>query len=330
MLEDDIKMTKSAFSMTVKDDDHGKRFDYFVAEKIEDCSRSSVAELITSGHISINSKKKKPAYKVKPGEIVTGSIPPPPAIEFEPEDIPLDIIYEDEDLIVINKQSGLVVHPAPGNWTGTLVNGLLYHFPDLEDDGCELRPGIVHRLDKETSGALVVAKNRKIHMVLSEAFKSRSVYKEYVAVVYGDLKADSGIIELPIGRHKIDRKRMSVNSSKSKSAETHWFVEERYGSATKIKLIIKTGRTHQIRVHCQSMGHPVVGDPVYSGKKNSFVKKYGKISESIFKQVSRQMLHSRFLQLKHPRTKEIVSFEAPVSEDINSLINKLNTTKLNS
>ncbi len=235
MLEDDSKMTKSAFSMTVKDDDHGKRFDYFVAEKIENSSRSSIAELISDGLILINSKKKKPAYKVKPGEIVTGSIPPPPAIEFEPEEIPLDIIYEDDDLIVLNKQSGLVVHPAPGNWTGTLVNGLLYHFPGIEDDGCELRPGIVHRLDKDTSGALVVAKNRNIHMGLSDAFKSRSVYKEYVAIVYGDTKADSGIIELPIGRHKVDRKRMSVNSNKGRSAETHWFVEARYGSATKIR-----------------------------------------------------------------------------------------------
>lgn len=330
MIEAKSKMIKSAFSMTVMDDDHGKRFDYFVAEKIESSSRSAIAELIIDGHIFVNSRKKKPSYKLKPGELISGSIPPPSAIEFEPEKIPLDIIYEDDDLIVLNKQAGLVVHPAPGNWSGTLVNGLLFHFPEIDDSTSELRPGIVHRLDKDTSGALVVAKSRDIHMKLSEAFKSRSVYKEYVAVVYGDIKADSGVVELPIGRHLVDRKKMSVKSKKSRPAETHWFVEERYGCATKIKLIIKTGRTHQIRVHCQSLGHPVVGDQVYSGKKNSYVKKYGKKNELIFKQVKRQMLHSRLLQFEHPRTKKMVSFEAPIQEDIYTLINKLSITKLTS
>lgn len=330
VLEDDSKNIESAFSMTVMEDDHGKRFDYFVAEKIENCSRSFIAELISDGYIFVNSREKKPSYKLKAGELVSGSIPPPPEVDFEPENIPLDILHEDDDLIVLNKQAGIVVHPAPGNWSGTLVNGLLYHFPDIDNQDHEMRPGIVHRLDKDTSGALVVAKNRHVHMKLSEAFKSRAVCKEYVAVIYGDIKDDSGVIELPIGRHKVDRKKMSVNSPKGKPAETHWFVEERYGCATKIKLNIKTGRTHQIRVHCQSAGHPVVGDPVYSGKKNSFVKKYGKKNELIYKQVKRQMLHSRFLQFEHPRTKEVVSFEAPVPEDINDLIRKLKITKLTS
>ncbi len=330
MFEDNSKIIKSAFSMIVTEDDHGKRFDYFVAEKIEDSSRSIITELIGKGTILVDSRQKKPAYKLKPGELITGTIPPLPAVEFKPEEIALDIIYEDSDLIVLNKQADLVVHPAPGNWSGTLVNGLLYHFPEIEGVESELRPGIVHRLDKDTSGAMVVAKNRKTHIRLSEAFKLRSIYKEYTALVYGDIKGENGVIELPIGRHTSDRKKMSVNSKKSRHAETHWFVEERYGCATKVKFIIKTGRTHQIRVHCQSMGHPVVGDSVYSGKKNNFIKKYGKQKEVIFKKVKRQMLHSKVLKFSHPITNEKMSFAAPISEDIKSLIKELITTKLNS
>lgn len=316
--------------MTVNDGDHGKRFDFFLAENISELSRSAAADLINGGYILVSLKKKKPAYKVKSGEHISGTIPPPPAIDFEPEEIPLDILYEDDDIIVLNKQPDLVVHPAPGNWSGTLVNGLLFHFPGIDDHSTEMRPGIVHRLDKDTSGAIVIAKKRSVHMVLSNAFKEREVYKEYSAVVYGDIKSDSGVVNLPIGRHNTDRKIMSVNSKNGKPAETHWFVEKRFGCATILKLIIKTGRTHQIRVHCKSLGHPVVGDQIYSGRKNSFIKKYGKKNEVIFNSVNRQMLHSRLLRFNHPVSGKRISIDAPLPDDMNDLIEKLNLTKLTS
>lgn len=323
MFENKSAKEKSAFSMKVNDDDHGKRFDCFVAENLEDCSRNLISDLISRGIILVNNSRKKPAYKVRLCDSITGSIPSPPPLSFKPEKIDLDIIFEDDDIVVLNKQAGLVVHPAPGNWSGTLVNALLYHFPGIEDSEGEIRPGIVHRLDKDTSGAMVVAKTRKAHLRLSGAFKSRAVHKAYSAVLYGRLKEDKGIIDLPVGRHPSDRKKMSVKSKNGRHAETHWVVQERFSGATLVDCVIKTGRTHQIRVHCQSMGHPVVGDPVYAGKKKSFNKQYGKENLALFQQISRQMLHSRHLKFTHPITDKELVFEAALPCDMNYLINKL-------
>lgn len=250
-------------------------------------------------------------------------IPPLEPIPFEPEKITLDIIYEDRDILVINKQPGLVVHPAPGNWTGTLVNGLLYHYPGIESCGDEIRPGIVHRLDRDTSGVMVVAKNRDALLSLSEMFRSRDVVKKYIAIVYGSVKNNSGVIELPVGRHPVDRKKMSTVSTRGRRAETHFWVEKRYGAASQLLCEIKTGRTHQIRVHCQSMNHPIVGDTVYTTGKLQKNRNPIRSIDRILSNITRHMLHSHCLQFTHPVTHQSMTFQAPLPQDMTDLINHL-------
>ena len=254
---------QSAFTILVKEPDSGKRLDLFVASRISSCSRSIAAGLIHNGQIRVQGAAKKPGYRIKAGDEICGHIPPPETVSFKPEPVKIDILYDDDYIIVANKEPGIVVHPAPGHYTGTLVNGLLYHYPEREGiGGDQLRPGIVHRLDKDTSGALVIAKNAAAHHNLTRQFKSRRVIKEYLALVHGEMESDSGAISLPIGRHSVDRKKMSTRSRKSRAAETMWRVRERFDRATLIELILKTGRTHQIRVHCAAVKHPIVGDPV--------------------------------------------------------------------
>lgn len=308
------------FSFLVDETDAGKRLDLFIASRISVCSRALAASLIRSGTIRVQGESKKPGYKVRIGDTVYGQIPSPTPVSYLPEPIEIHILHEDEHLIVINKQPGIVVHPAPGHYTGTLVNGLLYHCPEIEGIGGKLRPGIVHRLDKDTSGALVAAKNDAAHRSLALQFKSRRIKKEYLAVVHGEMAADSGAISLPMGRHPIDRKKMSTRSRKSRSAETSWRVRERFGGVTLIELELKTGRTHQIRVHCAALNHPIVGDPVYGNRKadkNLLSGKARCIS------VSRQMLHAWRLGFTHPATGMAVIFEAPMPEDMRNLINGL-------
>jgi 23S rRNA pseudouridine1911/1915/1917 synthase len=215
------KNTQGAFTLIVDDENTGKRLDLFVTEKIESAQRTRVSDLISEGSILVNGILKKPSYKVKSTDSVDGVIPPAETHHFSPENIALDIIFEDDDIIVINKQPGLVVHPAPGNWSGTLVNGLLYHYPDIKSGGNDCRPGIVHRLDRDTSGVMVIAKNQKSLLKLSDSFQLRHVKKEYLALVHGQLKSDSGIIDSPIGRHPVDRKKMSVVSSRGKIGRAH-------------------------------------------------------------------------------------------------------------
>jgi 23S rRNA pseudouridine1911/1915/1917 synthase len=215
---------------------------------------------------------------------------------------------------VINKEAGLVVHPAPGHYTGTLVNGLLYHCPDLTGVGGEIRPGIVHRLDKDTSGAIVVAKNDTVHNNLSLQFKSKKIKKKYLALVYGEIESDSGTISLPIGRHPIDRKKMSTISRKGRSAETSWRVKERFCGVTFLELSLKTGRTHQIRVHCATINHPIVGDSVYCSRK---------AVKSLIKSIPRQMLHAWCLGFTHPITQKFMSLEAPIPQDMSKVLNEL-------
>jgi len=303
----------------------GIRLDVFLTERLPDCSRSFAGQLIAGERVKVNGQTRKPGYRLKAGDTVSGCIPPPKPSGFLPEPIPLHILYEDQDIVVINKPPGLVVHPAPGHATGTLVNALLYHCPDLGGIGEELRPGIVHRLDKDTSGTLVVAKNASSLEHLAAQFKERSVRKDYLALVHGEMAADCGTIRLPVGRHPVDRKRMSTHSRKGREAETGWRVVRRLSGFTLLELRLKTGRTHQIRVHCAAIQRPIVGDPVY-GRQKAAANAPG--IHALLAPVRRQMLHAWRLEIDHPRSGERMAFESPLPEDMGRLIAELSDRSL--
>jgi len=317
-----------AFSICVANPDQGRRLDVLVASHLSNCSRSFAANLISNAEIRVDGKPKKPGYRVKAGDKIEGRIPAPEPIGFKPEPIEINRLYEDKHLVVINKPPGLVVHPAPGHYSGTLVNALLYHCPDLKGIGGALRPGIVHRLDKDTSGALVVAKSADAHEYLAGQFKARTVQKTYLALVFGEFGETAGTIRLSIGRHPTDRKRMSTKSRKRREAETKWEICEQFNAITLLKLHLKTGRTHQIRVHCAAMDHPIVGDPVYRPRKlmKNITKTYSTLPLSMadaLKAVNRQMLHAWRLGFVHPKTGEKMVFEAPLPRDMAALLEKL-------
>ena len=316
------------FTILAGDADHNRRLDAIVAAHLPDCSRSLAANLIGNHKILVDNQPKKPGYRVKFGEQIHGRIPAPVAVEYKPESIPLDILYQDSDVVVLNKPAGLVVHPAPGHASGTLVNALLHHCPDLGGIGGEIRPGIVHRLDKDTSGTMVVAKNAAALEALAKQFKDRTVRKTYLALVYGELKKDAGTIDLPIGRHPVHRKQMSTTTRKGRQAETVWQVREQFPGIALLELTLKTGRTHQIRVHCAAMGRPVVGDPIYRNRK--LLKKNDKLSKAIpspladqLQTIPRQMLHAWRLGFVHPQTGHGMSFESPIPADMQALIDAL-------
>ena len=294
----------------------GARLDTFVSE-VTELSRSAAVKLIESGEITVSGVPVSKKHTLNAGDKVEIRIPEPEPYEAVAEDIPLDIVYEDEDVIVINKPSGMVVHPAPGNYTGTLVNALLYHCRDsLSGIGGVMRPGIVHRIDKDTSGLLVVAKNDTAHKDLSEQLEYHGVIREYHAIVRGGFKSDTGTVDLPIGRHPVDRKRMAVLTSPTahaKRAVTHYEVLRRYGAITYLKLVLETGRTHQIRVHMSHTGHPLLGDTVYGGGKSRFEREHARL-------LSGQVLHAKKLSFIHPITNERVSFECPLPSEMIDLI----------
>ena len=315
-------MTPSdAFNIVVNPADSGQRLDVFIANQIEGLSRSRSANLILAEAVKVNGEYKKTGYRVCCGDRITGSIPEPEPVDIFPEAIPLDIIYEDRDFLALNKSPGIVVHPAPGHESGTLVNALLHHCPEIGPIGGELRPGIVHRLDKDTSGVLIVAKNESAHAHLSAQFSERNIIKTYLALVTGQVKENTGRIELPIGRHPVDRKRMSTTSRKPRPAETDWRVRERFNGMTYLELNLKTGRTHQARVHCAAIQHPIVGDPVYGSRKPA--KKMPEEVFSILKGIHRQMLHAWRLECMHPAGKGTMRFEAPLPEDMERIISAL-------
>ncbi|MDY6950822.1 MAG: RluA family pseudouridine synthase [Thermodesulfobacteriota bacterium] len=293
----------------------GRRLDTVIAERLPPLSRSYAGRLIRSGRITVNRLPKKPGYVIKCGDIVSAEIPPPEPVDCIPEPIPLSVLHEDGHVIVVNKPPGLVVHPGPGHQTGTLVNALLHHCRDLAGIGGELRPGIVHRLDKDTSGTMVVAKSDMAHESLSGQFKKRQVEKRYLALVYGKMMESSGVIDLPIGRHPVDRKKMSTRSRRSRSTETRWRKKETFHGTTLIDVDLKTGRTHQIRVHTASMGHPVVGDTTYGGKRR-WKEVQPRDVQVILSAVKRQMLHAWRIAFLHPHTKKRLRFESPVPEDM--------------
>lgn len=287
------------YEFNVGENEESLRLDVFLSEQ-EDLglTRSRIQGLIQEKMVMVNDLPGKANYKLKIGDKVTVSVPPPKELIIQGEEISLDIIYEDEDLIVINKPQGMVVHPANGICSGTLVNALLAHCKDLSGIGGVTRPGIVHRLDKDTSGLLVVAKNDLAHLSLAEQIKERQVKKTYLTLVYGNMKNDQGTIEAPIGRHPVDRKKMAVVFRTGKPAITHYRVLKRFGNYTYLEIDLETGRTHQIRVHLAYIGHPVVGDPVYSSK-NKF-------------NLPGQFLHSARLVFTHPRSGEEMEFSAPL------------------
>ena len=317
-----------AFTIVVHESEQDRRLDALVAVHIPDCSRSQAAYLIGKHEILVDNQPKKPGYRVKSGEHILGRIPAPEPLEYKAEPIALNILYQDRDIVVLNKPAGLVVHPAPGHPGGTLVNALLYHCPDLEGIGGELRPGIVHRLDKDTSGTMVVAKNGAALESLARQFKTRTVSKKYLALVFGEFRNEVGTIDLPIGRHPVHRKQMSTTTRKGRQAQTVWKVREQFSGLTLLELTLKTGRTHQIRVHCSVMGHPIAGDPVYGPRKlpTKLAKKHSALGPDVsdhLKNLPRQMLHAWQLGFSHPRTGEPVAFESPLPEDMRELLAKL-------
>ena len=296
-------------TVTAEAEDAGTRADVFLAAKLG-VSRSNMQKLLEDGRVKRGEKIIKANYKVRAGEMFVVDIPEPEPIEAVPENIPLDIIYEDDDVVVLNKARGMVVHPAPGNYTGTLVNALLYHCSNLSGINSAIRPGIVHRLDKDTSGIMIVAKNDAAHISLSQQIQSKTAVRTYLAVVRGNIKTDSGTIETQIDRDKTDRKKMAVVKEGGRDAITDYEVLERFGKYTLVRCKLRTGRTHQIRVHMEYLRYPLVGDPKYSPMKTPFG-------------IKGQALHSHTLEFTHPRTGERMKFEAPLPEDMHKIITRL-------
>ncbi len=287
------------------------RCDKYIAECVEGVSRSYIKKLFEEGKILVNNAPKSASYKLKAGDIISFSLPEAEEIDALPEDIPLDIVYEDDELLVINKPRGMVVHPAPGNSSGTLVNAVLFHCEGkLSGINGKMRPGIVHRIDKDTTGLLVVAKTNDAHQFLSDQLGDRSLSREYYALVHGNIKEDSGTVDAPIARSENDRKKMTVTYKNSREAVTDFFVEERFGTYTLVRCKLRTGRTHQIRVHMKHIGHPIVGDKTYGVKKEEF-------------NLIGQLLHAGKIGFIHPITNEKVYYTAPLPEDFEKVLSLL-------
>ena len=300
---------------TVALEDAGKRADVFLAEKLN-LSRANIQKMMDAERITVGQKVVKANHKVKDGENFVIRYQEAVPLELIAENTPLDILYEDQDVVVVNKARGMVVHPAAGNYTGTLVNALLYHCKNLSGINGVIRPGIIHRLDKDTSGVMIVAKNDAAHTSLSEQIQTKSARRTYLVVVRGNVKQDSGRIETLIGRDSKDRKKMSVVSKNGREAITEYEVLERFGRFTLLQCRLLTGRTHQIRVHMEYLGYPLVGDPKYSPMKTPF-------------SIQGQALHSQTLEFTHPRTGERMCFEAPLPEDMHKIVTRLRLGQFN-
>ena len=292
-------------------EDQQMRLDKYLSEQFPEQTRSYLQKLIKDGKVTVNGKNVKTGYQLSKGDEVYVNIPEPKELDVEPQKMDLDIVYEDEDVILINKPKGMVVHPAPGHTTDTLVNGLLYHCKDnLSGINGVARPGIVHRIDRDTTGILIVCKNDMSHNSIAAQLKEHSINRRYRALVHGNLKEDTGTVEGSIGRHPIDRKKMAINEKNGKPAVTHYTVLERFGNYTLIECKLETGRTHQIRVHMTSIGHPLVGDEVYGPAKCPF-------------KLQGQCLHAMVLGFVHPRTGEYMEFSADLPEYFEDLLRKL-------
>lgn len=304
----------------------GLRLDIFLSQKGLGVSRSQLKKSVDDNLVRVNQANTKVGYRLKQGDHVHISIREPAIYHALPEDIPLAVVYEDRHIIVVDKPAGMVVHPAAGNYQGTLVNAILYHCKDLSGIGGILRPGIVHRLDKDTSGLLVVAKSDEAHQGLGGQFKRHEVRKTYKALVYGNPKEDEGIIDAPVGRHPVDRKKMSTKSRRSKEALTRWRVHERYGAATLLRVDIVTGRTHQIRVHLTALGYPVVGDSLYGNPKRANIVD-NTLLRARLKAMKRQALHAGEIGFVHPIGRQNMTFSSPLPDDIARLCHVLRDCK---
>ncbi|MGQ9678384.1 MAG: RluA family pseudouridine synthase [bacterium] len=300
----------------------GKRLDLYLVLSGIGISRNKAQNLIASGKALVNGKRVKPSYRIRPGDEISVEFENEPEITIEPVPMDLNIVYEDPEVIVIDKPAGLVVHPARGNWTNTLVNGLLYHCQTLPPRfDSPLRPGVVHRLDKDTTGLLVLAKTDEALSSLGNQIEQRTVVREYLAFAWGDFERSSGTIDAPIGRHTIDRLRMAVTPFAARNALTNYEILRRYSVCTYLRLRLKTGRTHQIRVHLQHIGHPVVGDPEYGGRSPNVLnqKEHLQVFKEILTIVHRQALHATRLGFVHPRTKKYLEFTSPLPPDLERL-----------
>ena len=283
-------------------DQAGERADAFLARSVPDLTRSAAQRLLEEGAVTLGGRPVKKNYKTTPGDTLDVVLPDPEPVDVVPQNIPLDIVYEDADVVVVNKPVGLVVHPAPGHPDGTLVNALLYHCgSSLSGINGELRPGIVHRIDRDTSGLIIAAKNDKAHLALAAQLQDHSLARVYEAVAVGNLREDSGTVDAPIGRHPVDRKRMAIDHKSGRNAVTHWTVLGRYPGYTHVQCKLETGRTHQIRVHMASLGHPLLGDVVYGSKKP-------------WPGLAGQCLHARKLTFIHPSTQQLVELECPLPD----------------
>lgn len=309
-----------------------ERIDLFLTHHIENASRTKVQEAIDSGFVLVNGKRVKSSHQVSPGQVISVAIPKPPAPEIAPEHIPLEIVHEDDDLLIVNKRAGMVTHPAFGNYTGTLVNALLFHCKNrLSDAGDAARPGIVHRLDKDTSGLMVIAKDDHVHAALAKQFSDRTIDREYWAIVWGRFTGGkrkgsrSGVIEASLGRSKSDRKKITVNSE-GKNAVTEYMVLEEFEFLSLVKLKLRTGRTHQIRVHLHHIGHPVFGDPTYGGRRIAWGatdrQKKEKVNE-LLKLIHRQALHAKTIGFIHPHSREKMKFDSALPEDMHAILELL-------
>jgi 23S rRNA pseudouridine1911/1915/1917 synthase len=308
--------------LTVGDEAAGARLDSFLSSQINEISRTKIQRAIEDGDVLVNERAVKPSYRLRAGDRVEIDLPAPPMVELLAEPIPLAIVYEDDDLIVIDKPAGMVVHPGAGVVSGTLANALVYHFNELSGAAGRTRPGIVHRIDKETSGLLVVAKNDAAHERLSDQFRDRQVFKMYVALVYGRVSAEAGEIEARVGRSPHNRTRMSVlRGGAGRAAHTIFEVADRYPEFTLLKLQIKTGRTHQIRVHMAHIGHPVVGDATYGGGREKTVR--DPRARRAIRELGRHFLHSAQLAFTHPRTAERLEFSSPLPRELTGFLAQL-------
>lgn len=302
-----------------------ERLDLYLTHQVQNATRNKVQQAIAAGLVLVDGKRAKPSHPVSPGEVIEITLPRPPRSEAKAENIPLDIVYEDDQFLIVNKAAGMVTHPAYGNYSGTLVNALLYHSSTLSGVNTPLRPGIVHRLDKDTSGLLVVAKTDSAHHLLAKQFSRRTIDREYWALVWGTLKQQKGIIEASLGRSKKDRKKVTVTAA-GKQAVTEYEVLKKFDYLSLVRLKLKTGRTHQIRVHLAHVGHPVFGDPTYGGRSNTWGGLTGKKAQhaqNLLKIIARQALHAKTIGFVHPKTKEPVKFDSDLPADMHAVLEKL-------